>query len=300
MAKNNGKALNLLIVPAILASFMFWTLDQSLPLYLLGQVAGILFFMQSFILLHEFGHNSFFKTSALNTFFGHIISYFVFIPFWNWRQIHDLHHKWTGWRDRDPTTEKTFSARLSPKQTKLINFCWKYHVPLFTIGYRLGIYWKLEKLKRHLSQQDYRICVINMLGMMLVYATLAYFFWPKLVLLIPAVLFSFVLTDVISLSQHSNIEMPVSEGKDVSPLKYVEQARYSRSLILPPLISEYIVFNFNYHEAHHCYPGLPCYYLPRINHGSSNAYAFWPWLKKVKSIPGVDFVFMTSKDRSQF
>lgn len=93
-----------------------------------------------------------------------------------------------------------------------------------------------------------------------------------------------------------------SEGKKVEPLKYADQAVYSRSIELPYNIGKYIVFNFNYHEAHHAYPGMPCYYLPRMDVDSHNSYAFIPWLKKVKSMEGVDFIFRSAqkKDRHGF
>src|SRR5690606_24549194 len=236
----------------------------------------------------------------LNTIFGNIISYFVFIPFTNWKLIHNLHHKWTGWRDKDPTTEKTFASRLRPTQKKIVDFCWKYYVPLFTLGYRLGIYWKLEKLKRHLSEKDYKVCCLSMLLMVIVYLVLIFTFPTVLLKLLPALYLSFIITDILSLSQHSHIEMPLAHDKDVSPLKYHEQAAYSRSLILNPLFSKFFLFNFNYHEAHHCYPGLPCYFLDQINTNSSNAYKFYFWLRKVKSMPGSEFIFTTSKDRSLF
>lgn len=284
----------------LLGYLSFLLSPQSLPIYILGQIAGALFFIQCFILIHEFGHNSFFKTKFLNDFFGHLTSIFIFIPLFNWRNIHGLHHQWTGWRDLDPTTEKTFASRLSPLQKSIINFCWKYYIPVFTIGYRLGIYWKLEKLKRHLPSSVYRLCVLNLILMTLLYLCLIFLFPVKILLLLPALYLSFVGTDLISLSQHSHIEIPVSGNNKVSPLKYVEQAKYSRSLVFPPLISKYLLYHINYHESHHCYPGLPCYYLPAINPGSTNSYPFWSWLKQVKKISGVEFIFNSSKDRTHF
>lgn len=297
IVKSDISALRLLLLPTVLGTFCFLTLFNEWPLYLLGQLAGALFFAQAFILIHEFGHDSFFKTRALNLILGHLTSVLVFLPFWNWRKIHALHHKWTGWRDKDPTTEKTFDGRFGTLQRSIINFCWKYHIPLFTLGYRLGIYWKFEKLKRHLSAKDYRKCIWNSAVLIAVYATLIAIFPEAVLRLLPAVVLSWSITDIISLSQHSHIEMPVSGGATVEPLKYREQAQYSRSLILPAWASEYFYLNLNFHEAHHHYPGLPCYHLPKVSVPSRNAYDFWPWLKKVKKIPGTVFVFTTSKDR---
>lgn len=300
MKKSNVAALKLLILPALLAGIMFTTLNQGPLLYIVGQLAGAIFFMQAFILLHEFGHNSLFKSSWLNSLFGNIISFFVFIPFTNWKCIHELHHKWTGWRDLDPTTEKTFDRGFSPIVKSLVNFSWKFYVPLFSIGYRLGIYWKREKLKRHLSDKDYQKCLISMAIMATFYLTLIILFPRFVFVLILAIYLSLIMTDILSLSQHSHIEIPKANGKQVDPLKYKDQAIYSRSLIFSPAISKYILFNFNHHEAHHSYPGLPCYFLPNIKVETKNAYPFIPWLKKVKSMPGEQFIFTTSSNREGF
>ncbi|MBL7715803.1 MAG: fatty acid desaturase [Bdellovibrionales bacterium] len=297
IVKSDWAAAKRLILPIAFGVFCFLNLSSGWILYSLGQILGAVFFAQCFILLHEFGHDSFFKTRYLNTVFGQIASFLVFLPFHNWKKIHALHHKWTGWRDLDPTTEKTFDGRFGTIQRQVIHFCWKYHVPIFTLGYRLGIYWKLEKLKRHLSPRDYFACQLNMAAMVIVYIGLIFFAGDTLLRILPALYFSWAICDVVSLSQHSHIEMPVSNGIAVQPLKYREQAQYSRSLILPSAIGEYFYFNMNFHEAHHHYPGLPCYHLPKVQVPSKNAYPFWPWLKKVKSMPGVVFIFTTSKDR---
>lgn len=300
LRKSNLTAASLLVLPAILGSCFLVSLTQSGIVYWLGQFVGAVFFMQAFILLHEFGHRSMFTNNKVNTFFGHFFSFLVFIPYYNWREIHNLHHKWTGYRDLDPTTEKTFADRLNKKQEALINTAWKYSLPLFTLGYRFGIYWKAEKLRRHLSPSQYQKCIRSMIlygALYFVVLVLA----PSFVLsLLPALLMSFVLCDILSLSQHSHIEMKHSGGEAVKPLKYADQLEFSRSLIFPDWMSEYLLFNFNYHELHHAYPGLPCYHLDKFQERTPNSYYFLPWLRRVKKIDGVDFIFRSNSDRSEF
>ena len=298
--KDNLKAAKLLLLPLTLGMIMFYSLDKSLGIYLVGQICGALFFMQAFILLHEFGHRSMFRSNKWNSLFGHFFSFFVFIPYYNWLEVHELHHKWTGYRDLDPTTEKTFADRFTSKQEKIINFCWKYSVPLFTLGYRLGIYWKAEKLKRHLSDESYKKCILSMIIYAVIYIALVFMFPLTILKLLPAMYVSFILCDILSMSQHSHIAMPVSNGESVTPLNYADQVQYSRSLIFPDFLSKYVLFYFNFHEAHHAYPGLPCYHLQKMNIKGDNSFQFIPWIKKVKSMPGVDFVFKSDPNRRGF
>ena len=299
ISKSDLKAFKLLVIPFLCLCMMILTLNSNL--YILGQIFGAIFFTQSFILLHELGHRSFFKSNSLNSLFGHFFSLMVFIPYHNWLEIHELHHKWTGWRDKDPTTEKTFADRFDSKQERIINFCWKYSIPLFTVGYRLGIYWKAEKLKRHLPHANYKRCLLEMFLYGSFYIVTLILFPRFYALIFPALYMSFMATDILSLSQHSHIEMPVSSsGETVEPLTFKEQVQYSRSLLFPTWFAKYFLFNFNYHEYHHAYPGLPCYNLDKISGDTKNCYQFIPWLLRVKNMSGVDFILKSSRDRDGF
>lgn len=297
---STAQALSLLLLPSLLLAAMLLTLGQGWPLYLLGQIAGAVFFLQAFILLHEFGHRSFFISRGANLIGGYLASFVVFIPFPNWASIHDLHHRWTGYRDKDPTTEGTFVEKLSPFMRGVINFCWRFWIPLFTLGYRLGIFWNFGKLRRHLPPRKYRICVIHMWVYLGGYAALIALFPGVILSMLPALLVSFSMSDLMTLSQHSHVHMPVAAGRDVKPLAYAEQVQYSRSLLFPRWIARYVLFNFNYHEAHHARPGVPCYRLSHDAYVGGNSYPAWSWTKRVKSIPGVEFIFQTDPNREGF
>lgn len=298
--RNNWLAIKHLLLPCVFMLCFLTTLHSSWYLYCLGQLCGLVFLAQTFILLHEFGHYSFFESRRMNQIAGYLCSFFVLIPFSNWTYIHGLHHRWTGWRDKDPTTEKTFADRLSPTQERLVNFCWRWYLPLFTLGYRFGIYWKPEKLERHLKPRQYQRCLREMyiygfiyLGFILVHPTTVF-------RALPALLLSFMITDILSLSQHSHIEMPVAAGQPVQPLRYSDQAQYTRSLTVPSWVAQYLLLNFNYHEAHHVEPGIPCYRLQSHSKAYPNSFPWRPWLRRVKSMTGVDFVFRSSSKRDGF
>ncbi len=293
MKRSYKESLILCIVPLVSFFLFAMTLKSSLPIYLIGQLFGILFFFQAFILLHELGHNSFFPSKNLNRLVGTVLSFFVFIPFYNWKRVHALHHKWTGYRDIDPTTEKTFATRLSPMTTRVVDFCWKYSIPVFTIGYRFGIYWSRDKLRRYLSHDEYRLCLGSMIIYILLYLLLLFFF-PLIVLYsLPAILLSFSLTDLLSISQHSHVAMKHSNGEDVSPLKYRDQSQYSRSIKMGVFLERFILFYMNRHCEHHAYPGLPCYRLNKIKVDEGVYKDLSSWVFKVKSIRGSKFIFET-------
>ena len=300
MRASAWRAVTLLAMPTLCCAGMLLSLSGEWPLYVLGQLLGAVFFMQAFILLHEFGHRSFFASRWANLLGGYLVSLAVFIPFPNWRSLHDLHHRWTGFRDLDPTTEATFASRLSPVSCGLVNFCWRWSLPLFTFGYRIGIFWNVGKLRRHLTPRRYRICVMHILAYLAVYAAV-FIYAPGIVLaLLPALLLSFVFCDVLTLSQHSHIEMPIADGEAVRSLSAKAQVQYTRSLLFPRWIAHYVLLNFNYHEVHHAQPRMPCYRLAAWHTHGGNDFAILPWLRRVKSMSGVDFIFRTDPDREGF
>ena len=279
---------------------MLASLHSPPLLYWAGQLAGAVFFTQAFILLHEFGHGSFFVSRRANLIGGYLASLLVFIPFPNWRWLHDLHHRWTGFRDLDPTTEATFADRLSPLARRLVNICWRWSLPLFTFGYRIGIFWNPTKLRRHLSPHRFRVCVAHAVVYSVFYAVILWAAADFVVSVLPAIAVSFVFCDVLTLSQHSHIEMPLASGDSVRPISGQAQVQYTRSLVFPRWFAHFLLLNFNYHEAHHAHPRTPCYRLAGWHVESENAFAFFPWIRRVKSMSGVDFIFRTNRERRGF
>lgn len=264
--------------------------------FIFGQISLSLFFFQCFILLHETGHYSYFKSRLLNRLAGHIFATMSFIPFTSWVAIHNLHHKWTGYRDKDPTTEGTVSPKFSVPIKLLVNFCWFFFIPLFTVGYRIGNYWNIKKLKKHLPKRKLPFIYLNMVSLAVIYATVFYSFGPWIVkFLLPAYILSLMISDLFILSQHSHIEIPLSNGKEVKPLRFSEQVKYTRSVALFKYIGRYVYFNFHLHELHHAYPILPGYYLDKTQIKMPNTVKFMHYLIDAKKMKGIDFIFSTSK-----
>jgi fatty acid desaturase len=110
-----------------------------------------------------------------------------------------------------------------------------------------------------------------------------------------AYILSLMISDLFILSQHSHIEIPLSNGKPVKPLRFSEQVKYTRSISLFRNIGRYVYFNFNLHELHHAYPILPAYYLDKTHLKMPNTVKFMQYLKHAKSMKGVDFIFNSSK-----
>jgi len=294
---NNIKAFISLIIPFLLLfSGVYLSLIDLVWFYLAGQIILSLFFLQTFILLHECGHFNFFRSRILNLIFGQFFGILTMIPFYTWTQMHYLHHIWTGWRDKDPTTERTVEPSNSKAVRIIANISWQLYIPIFFLSYKLSNYWNLNKMKRFLNQMKYQIAIVNIALYVVLYTILIVFFGRfMLANLLPAFLLSLVWKELVILTQHSHIEIPVSEGKNVKPISTLKQVEYSRSFYINPILSHYILFGFNLHEVHHAYPGLPAYWLRNVDLGIEKKPKYSEWFSQAKSMKGEDYVFRTSK-----
>jgi fatty acid desaturase len=72
---------------------------------------------------------------------GQVAGFFSIIPFYNWKRVHGRHHKWTGWQDVDPTTATLVPRELSRAERVLVNVCWRFWIPLFSVLYRINNFW---------------------------------------------------------------------------------------------------------------------------------------------------------------
>lgn len=294
---SNSKAVFFLFLPIMvllsgiyLSYNSFWSFG-----YISGQLLLGIFFFQCFILLHETGHYSYFKNKKANKFFGNIFGFISFIPFTSWIEIHNLHHKWTGYRDKDPTTEGTVSPKYNFILKGLVNLSWLLWFPLFTIGYRIGNYWNIGKLKKHISPIYLKRIYQNMFLQIGLYILLFYFEGSWIIShILPGYFISLIISDVFILSQHSHIEIPIAGAEEVKPIRLSEQIQYTRSLNVFDWVARYIYFNFNLHELHHFYPGMPAYHLDKINLETSNKVGFFNYILDAKLMTGMNFIFKTS------
>jgi omega-6 fatty acid desaturase (delta-12 desaturase) len=294
---NNWKAFTFLITPILFLSLgLFFSYTKGVAFYFLSILFLSLFSTQSFILLHECAHMHFFQSRIQNRIFGNVFGICSGIPFTTWKYMHHLHHKWTGWRDKDPTTEVTVDPSSSKAVLLVANFSWIIFFPIFYLAYHVSNYWNLKKIERFVKPHLFKQCIRSVFFYALLYSFLFLFLPIEMVVyVLPSFFLSCIWRELIILTQHTHIDIPISEGKEVNPIGYYEQIPYTRSFYIGEFFEKYFLFNFNLHEAHHAYPGLPAYHLHKVNLNLDRTPSYWHWFKEAKGMWGVDFIFRTSK-----
>lgn len=259
-----------------------------------GQIIFAVALVQWFILLHEAGHMTLFRYRALNVLAGHVASFFALIPFASWRRIHALHHVWTGWQDKDPTTASLTPRPRTRLQRAVVDVAWRYWLPLFSVAYRLGNYWNLRRLWQQFPARRQRFGILlNMAALASLYAMIFAHLGSSssASLLGIAMLIGLALQDPLILSQHTHIPQPVSEGRRVAPMPPRDQLPYTRSLRFPGVFARWVLMNFNAHELHHLHAGVPGYRLMDLNERQPSEVHWWIWLRAAKQMRGSEFVF---------
>jgi len=103
LRKSIWQVLNTLIPYLGLCLLMFWTLHISYWLTLAIAVVAAGFMVRIFIIFHDCGHGSFFKSQHANDFLGFVTGVLTFTPYHQWRHKHALHHATSGDLDRRGT-----------------------------------------------------------------------------------------------------------------------------------------------------------------------------------------------------
>ena len=97
------QVLNTLLPYAFLWCLMYLSLSVSWWLAVLLAVLAGAFQVRAFIIHHDCGHGSFFKSRKANDILGFVTGVLTFTPYHHWRWEHALHHATSGDLDRRGT-----------------------------------------------------------------------------------------------------------------------------------------------------------------------------------------------------
>jgi fatty acid desaturase len=269
------------------------SMRDELWLWLAGQIILAIALVQWFAILHECGHETLFRSRRIHGVVGQLAGFFSLIPFYNWKRVHGRHHKWTGWQDVDPTTATLVPRELRRAERILVNVCWRYWIPLFSVLYRINNFWNWPRLRTLFEKsEDRRRLLVSSIGLVVVYLALVVLVGPlALIRLIGlGVLLSLIAEDLLLLSQHTHIPQQLSHGEPVRPFPTIEQEVFTRSLVFPRWLSA-LLLHIDAHELHHMYPFVPGYRLGGIAYETENEIGVWTWVRRARAMPGELFLF---------
>ncbi len=160
----------LVTTAALLAAFWFamlWSLEVGYWLTLLLALPAATMLVRLFMLQHDCGHGSFFRSQRTANLVGTVLGFFTLVPYEYWRKTHAIHHAGSGnldsrtFGDIDTLTVREYLSR--PRMKRLAYRLYRHPAVMLLVGpawqfvlkHRLPLDiprdWKREWLSVHLS-----------------------------------------------------------------------------------------------------------------------------------------------------
>ena len=233
----------------------------SLPVIVLA--AG--FMVRTFIIFHDCGHGSFFRSRVANDVLGIITGILTFTPYYDWRAEHARHHATAGDLDRrgfgdvwtmtvDEYRHASFWQRVGYRF---------YRNPFVLLGIApLYVFLLKQRLPRRRSGREVLSVIGTDLALVAIFWALFATIGVKATLLLELPLLAIAGAAGVWLFyvQHQ-FEQVYWERHDMRD--YLAVAMEGSSLYALPRVLQWFSGNIGFHHIHHLSPRIPNYRLPK-------------------------------------
>jgi omega-6 fatty acid desaturase (delta-12 desaturase) len=257
------------IVPYVLLWYlMYWSLSISWWLTLPLAVLASGFLIRIFIIFHDCGHGSFFKSQLANDTVGFIAGVITFTPYYHWRWEHAVHHAGSGDLDKRGTGDiwtmtvqeylessrwKRFAYRLARNPIVLFVIA-----PIFLFLIRQRFPSPGASKRERESVQWMNLAILGMVtGLIWIFGFKSY------------LLIQLTITGVggaigiwMFYVQHQFEGVYWERGEDWD---YTAAALQGSSFYKLPKILQWFSGNIGFHHIHHLSPRIPNYNLERCH-----------------------------------
>ncbi len=249
----------------LLWAAMVWSLEVSYWLTLLLSVFAAGFLVRIFIIFHDCGHGSFFKSQLLNRIVGIFTGIMAFTPYHKWHRAHKEHHMTVGNLDRRGVGDvKTLTVEEYLKLSKWRRFLYRfYRHPVFLLGIAPFLLFVFQNRLpgRRMTRKEHLYQQLNNVGLVL-YVLL--FIWivgwkAFLLIQIPVLYIAAVHGVWLFYVQHQYEDVVWTRSKEWD---YKSVALHGSSYFKLPKLLQWFTGNIGFHHIHHLSPKIPNYKLP--------------------------------------
>jgi len=265
-ARSIGQLLNTLIPYVLLWYMLVKCLSISiwlvLPLILIA--SGLL--VRIFIIFHDCGHGSFFKSQKANSFWGYITGVLTWTPYQYWRHEHAVHHSHSGNLDHRGVGEvwtMTVQEYLEASFLTRVRYrLARNPVCLFLIGPPI-LFFIVHRLPLGKAgprgRNNVHTTNLGILVMALAISSLSGF-KTFLLIQLPVVAIASALGVWLFYVQHQ-FEGVYWERKD--NWDYADEALKGSSFFKMPRVLQWFTGSIGFHHIHHLCPRIPNYFLEK-------------------------------------
>ncbi len=247
---------------------MYYSLSISYWLTLGLSLIAAGFMVRLFIVFHDCGHGSFFKSTRANRIVGIITGTLAFTPYDRWHKDHAIHHNTVGNLDKRGTGDVwTLTVDEYETMTPWKRFTYRvYRHPfiLFGIGpFLLFVLWFRFNKKGASSKERWNTYLTNLIIVAISGTLILLIGWKAFLMIqIPVTFIATSAGTWLFYVQHQ-FEDVVWEHDD--SWNYKEIALQGSSFLKAPKILQWFSGNIGFHHVHHLGPKIPNYNLERCH-----------------------------------
>jgi len=247
---------------------MYFLYSVSYPATILLGIVNAFFLIRTFIIQHDCGHHSFFKSNKWNNIVGFGCSLLSFIPFKYWSGNHNFHHNHSGQLEtREIGDIPTLTVNEFNELTKFQKLKYRlYRNPLvmFIIGPMYYIFvtnkWPFAGVNG--MRKAWRQIALSNISMFIAYFTLAWLIgWKSFLAVQLPITISFGTIAVWFFYVQHQHEHTYKQWK--GNWDYLTAAIKGSSYYNLPKWLHWLTGNIGYHHIHHLSSGIPNYNLAK-------------------------------------
>lgn len=247
---------------------MYWVKDVSLWLTVPLAIAAGAFLVRIFVIFHDCGHGSFFRSPLANDVVGSIAGALTFTPYHHWRWQHSVHHRTSGHLDKRGTGDiwtMTVQEYLDASAWTRIAYRFARNpVALFLIAPILVFVFQQRLPDAKAGERERRsVARMNLTVSLSMVATAALFgVGPYLLIQTIAWMTAGAAGVWLFYVQHQFEGTYWERGKDWD---YVAAALEGSSFYKLPRVLQWFSGNIGFHHIHHLNSRIPNYNLERCH-----------------------------------
>ncbi|HUS86324.1 MAG TPA: fatty acid desaturase [Bacteroidales bacterium] len=252
----------------VLWYLMYLALDISYLITLGLSVLAAGFLVRMFIIFHDCGHGSFFRTERANKVIGTILGSLVFTPYERWHRDHAIHHTTVGNLDNrgtgDVWTLTVEEYRHLSKREKFFYRLYRNPVILFGIGpFFLFVVW-LRFTKKSLKASERKsVYITNLILLAYVSGLILLIGWKAFLLIQLPVIYIATAAGVWLFYLQHQFEEVIWTRQEA--WDYKRMALEGSSYLKFPKILQWFSGNIGFHHIHHLSPMIPNYNLEKCH-----------------------------------
>lgn len=234
------------------------------PLAILA--AGLL--IRIFIIMHDCGHGSFFKTKKANDFWGYVSGVLVFTPYRKWTKEHAIHHGTSGNLDKRGTGDvwtMTVKEYMDSGFWKRLGYkAFRHPLFLFLLAPFLMFVIDYRFVSRKAPKADRVSARMNNLGIAVVFLIGSYSMGVQTfaLIILPMIWLSAIGGVWLFYVQH---QFEDAYWETHNEWDFVKGAVAGSSFYKLPKVLQWFSGNIGFHHIHHLSPLVPNYLLEKCH-----------------------------------